>query len=173
MSFLLKSYHSTTDKVLWKAFFGLLTCNTPFSFMLITISLQWVQKSTSFANCMQYKADRLAFNWASCISAVTTHLMLRKLHLYFVRVICNFKIWVQRFLWFFQPLHKFVPGFMELWESEICIELKTHWFLKYSTNIKPWPVLCRSNKYSAYLGKAWCDFSPWPLQPACGLNHWA
>lgn len=66
-----------------------------------------------------------------------TYLMLRKLHLYFVRIICNFKIRVQRFLRFFQPLHKFVPGFMELQESEICIDVEMHWCIKQFINIKP------------------------------------
>lgn len=101
----------------------------------------------------QYKAERLTYISLGIV-CVMTHLMLCELHLYFVRVICNFKVRVQRFLWLFQPFHKFVPGFMELKESQICMDFKIRLFMRQS----------KSQPRLANFDKIWCEFSPWSLK---------
>lgn len=46
------------------------------------------------------------------------HLVLCQLRLDFVWIIGNFHLGVQSLLRFVQPLHQFVPGFMELMEDK-------------------------------------------------------
>ena len=46
------------------------------------------------------------------------HLVLRQLRLDFVRIVGNFHLGVQALLRFVQPLHQFIPSFVELAEEK-------------------------------------------------------
>lgn len=50
-----------------------------------------------------------------------------------------------------------MPGFMELKESQICMDFKIQWFIKQSKSIKPQPRL-------ANFDKIWSFFPPWSLK---------